>query len=183
MTPLPTEEWAPTAVDAWDADAPDEAKLPPRTRNDGRSARARIAQWMRYRLEEPGISNAEVARRIGIAPSTLNTIISRANREGWLRFSDPLSKLEHQLMPKIVRNLDEMLDNRNEKVTIEAAKGALFPLFKEQKGLTEQPNTVIAIKLELPPQDGPVVQGTIIGTPKTLALPIIDADPLHEKEP
>lgn len=150
------------------------SRVPKAPNYKDRSIRARVADWIRYRAIEPGISNAEVARRLGISPGTLGVYIHRANKEGWLKFDDPMLELEHQILPKITRNLNQMLDDKNtckgsEKVTIEAAKGVLFPLFNATKGVTNAPTTIIALKLEMPNDDAPKLTGTIKGRAKSLA--------------
>lgn len=129
-----------------------------------RSARGRIAEWIRLRATEPGISNKEVARRMGISPRTLGTIIYNASKEGWLKFDDPLEKVEYQIIPKVTRNLIKFLDEGNEKVTIETAKGTLFKLYQDSKGLNEtSAQTVLALKIELPTTPtGEVVEGEVL---------------------
>lgn len=157
--------------EVWDADqAPEQVKKHANWKD--RSKRARVAQWIKFRAEEPGISNKEVAKRLGISPTYLSNIIYEASKAGWLRFQDPLLELEHKLIPKIVRNLDEMLDARSEKITIEAAKGTLFPIYKESKGISDAPQMAIALRMELP-IEGQIVTGTVLGAPKGLP-PVLD---------
>ena len=53
-------------------------------------------------------------------------------------------------------------------MTIEAAKGMVFPIYRETKGLSEAPQTVLALKIESPTgdQSSAVLTGQIIGTPR-----------------
>lgn len=130
----------------------------------GRSVKDRVAQWVLIRQQEPGIKNAEVARRLGIGVHHLNTLISRAHKEGWLRFDDPISRLEHEIIPKVMDNLSLFLDQKDKQVTIEAAKGTIFKSYQESKGITETPQTVVAIRIEAADPDSTrVITGTIVG--------------------
>lgn len=115
---------------------------------------------------------------MGITPGTLSTHIYRATKEGWLKFDDPLSRVEFQLIPKIVRNLDEFLEDRDRTVTIEAAKGTLFKQYAESKGVTNAPTTVLALKLELPSGETKAIFGKVVGSGRAL-----DDDDIVEPDP
>lgn len=138
----------------------------------GKDPRSRIAQWIELRSLNPGITNIEAAERMGIATSTLNSLISRARRAGWLQFEDPMSKLEYEIIPKTIENLGHFLDKKDKYVTVETAKGTVFPQFKEKHGLNEQPTTVLALKIETAPRsdgeqvDATVITGKIVGAPR-----------------
>lgn len=125
------------------------------------------------RATEPGISNKEVARRLGITSGTLNSMIHKASKEGWLVFEDPLSRIEYEIVPKVVENLNYFLDQRDKTVTIEAAKGTIFKVFQEAKGLNEGSTTVLALKIEAAPplekgEQPKVIVGEIVGRPRLL---------------
>ena len=139
----------------------------------GNSARDRVGQWILFRAKEPGITNSEVARRLGIAPGTLNTVLMRARREGWLKIEDPLDRIEYELLPKIVNNLNTFLDKGDRTVTIEAAKGVLFPQYRESKGITENKIAVLGINIQMPEGEmgeTPMRRGAIMGAPKPAAI-------------
>ncbi len=147
------------------------ADRPPMT-TFGKTGRDRIAQWIEMRALEPDITNKEVARRLGIAPKSLNTLISQATREKWLVIDDPLSRIEHEIIPKTIENLDYFLKKKDRSVTIEVAKGTIFKQFAESHGIIEAPTTVLALKIESPhrqgepPPDVKIITGTIVGKPK-----------------
>lgn len=149
------------------------ADLPPLIAR-GRSERDRIAQWIELRALDPNITNKEAAIKMGLAPRTLNTLISKATREGWLKFDDPLSRLEFDLIPRTLDNLNHFLKKKDRTVTVEVAKGTIFKQFQESKGIMDTPTTVLALKIESPAsQNGAlensnvkIVQGTIVGRPK-----------------
>ncbi len=157
-------------IDILDADAPPEMLA--KATVWGTSARDRVAQWIYFRATEPGITNAEVARRQGIQPGTLATIIMRAKRQGWLQIENPMDRIEHELIPKIVENLNTFLDRGDRTVTIEAAKGVLFPQYREAKGIVENKIAVLGINIQLPEGEGDSLarRGSIVGVPKTGAI-------------
>lgn len=122
------------------------------------------------RATDPKLSNKDIAERLGIGEATLNVMITKATKEGWLVFEDPLKRLEYELIPKATQNLKEFLDEGDKMVTIEVAKGAIFPAFKEQKGIQEAPSTILAIKIE-PTTANTEVQtftGSIVGSEKVI---------------
>lgn len=154
----------------------------------GTSLRERIAQYVELRALNPELKTAEIARRIGLPPSTLYSYISRAVKQGILKFDDPISRLDYEIAPKVLDNLNTYLDQKDKQVTIEAAKGLLFPAYKEAKGISDQQNrNFLAIKFEFPAgadpvlaggSDGPAktIGGTVVGRPKELGT-VIDIEP------
>lgn len=132
-----------------------------------RDARSRIAEWALLRSQ--GMKTKDIAIRMGIQPQSLHTLISKASRQGWLQFSDPAERLEHELAPLIVDNIKSHLLEGDKKMTIEAAKGiGLFKSHQAVKVENESPQMVLALKIETPVGFDPttVVTGTIIGVPK-----------------
>lgn len=140
------------------------------TVKDGRSPRARVAEWLAIRSAEPGITNGQAAQKMGLAKSTLQNLIVVAQKEGWLKFVDPLDQLEYDIIPKVVRNLNNLLDEGDRQVTIETAKGTLFPQFREAKGANEAKTTILALKVEYPETtpDMKIISGHVVGRPKLL---------------
>lgn len=156
----------------------------------GRTMRDRIGQWMELRRADPSLTNTECAKQIGIAASTLNTYISLARREGWLRFTEPLARMEHEIIPQTMDNLAFYLSQaggRDKQVTIEVAKGAIFKQYLDSKGISEAPQTVLALKIEtVAPVDGQVVKvgsGHVVGAPRTLPSATLDAIIVPTEEP
>lgn len=141
----------------------------------GNSARDRVAQWIYYRAAEPGITNTEVARRLGITKESLNSILYRARKAGWLQIDDPMSRVEVELLPQVVENLAHFLSpeqrDKHPKVTIEAAKGILFPVWKQSQGIEENKVQVLGIKIEMPPGGDAPARGVIHGAPRNVTVP------------
>ena len=140
--------------------------------------RARIAQFLHFSMMFPNAPRTELAEKMGITPKRLYEIITKGKNEGLIEFSDPLERLDYEIIPKIVDNLIYFLNAKDKTVTIEAAKGTLFPAYKESRGMSETSQTVLALKIELP--DGNEIKvvggGRIVGTPKALDEPFVDLD-------
>lgn len=135
------------------------------------SHRQRIADWLAMRALEPEITMAEAARRMGIAKSTLKTLIQRANKAGWLKFDDPLARMEYEIVPKVMDNLRQLLEDGDKMTTLETAKGTIFKQYQEAKGIgQQQQQTILAIKFELPTGDmaKAIPSGMVIGTPRIM---------------
>ena len=133
----------------------------------GISPRDRVAQWLLLRQQEPGIKTSEIAKRLGISPNTLYSILVRARKEGWLKFDDPLSRIEYEIVPKVLDNMSLFLDQKDKQVTIEAFKATAAKQYQESKGVAEAPHTFVAIKIEAPDPDHlKVITGQIVGRPR-----------------
>ncbi|MCA1839690.1 MAG: winged helix-turn-helix domain-containing protein [Actinobacteria bacterium] len=143
---------------------------------NARTQRDRVAQWISLKTANPQMTNPEIAKTLGLSPNTLSSIISRARREGWLTFNNPLDVIEHDIIPKTLANINARLDLNDKDVTIEAMKGFIVPQWKEARGLNENKVTVLALKIEMPEGDPSAVQrGTISATPR-LTLPPLEAE-------
>lgn len=134
-------------------------------------ARERIEQWLRLRLKNPDITNSEAARQMGVGRSALQGHIARAVREGWLQFTEPVSRIEHEVIPKAVDNLSELLDQKDKTATLETVKNTVFKQYLESKGVHEMPTTILALKIESAPEgatDVQVLTGQIVGAPRSI---------------
>ncbi len=123
------------------------------------------------RAAQPGISNEEVARRLQISGKYLNNLIVRASREGWLKFEDALERVEYELVPKAISNLSKLLDDNDRQATLETAKGTFFKTYADSKGAGERPQTVLALKIEMPEHSSgemPIVTGVVVGKPRRI---------------
>lgn len=132
--------------------------------------RQRIADWITLRTQFPGITAVDAARRMGITKETLHRHITTARREGWLDFTDSLDRLEFEIIPKTLDNLNHLLDKGDAKATIETAKGTVFKEYQAAKGVSDTIQTVLALTIE--PAEGSgvkVVTGTIVGKPREIA--------------
>ena len=136
-----------------------------------RDARSRIADWIMIRAQEPNLNNKQIAERLGIAAKTLNGLIARATTEGWLTFDDPLSRVQHEIVPRTVDNLAYFLAKRDKSVTIETAKGTIFKQFQAAEGINDGATTILAVKIEMassPTDIERTVRGVIVGQPRTI---------------
>lgn len=178
-----------------------EARLPPIDSNpdvihaDGfppvlaadRSFRTRVLQIMA--LRQKGLSNQQIADRLGLQLSYIKTLVWRAGKEGWLKFEDPAERFENELMPKVVDNIAYWLDQKDKKMTIEAAKGGgLFKTHQSLKVEGQAPSQVLAIKIEMPPTGNMAstpTAGKVVGKPRSFAdLPeVIDVPRIENNGP
>lgn len=137
----------------------------------GKSPRDRVGQWLLLRQSDPSLTNKDIAAKLGILPASLSSIISQAVRDGWLSFDDPLSRLEHEIIPKVVDNLSLFLDQKDKQVTLETAKGTLFKQYQDSKGISDAPTTVLALKIEaVPSGQASPSSGRIIGNPRVIEV-------------
>lgn len=132
-----------------------------------KNRRRAIAQYVAWKSLEPNLTVAAAAKRMNLTYGTFKNWLNEANREGWLKFQDPLEKLEYELIPKVINNLNEFLDKKDRTVTLETAKGTVFKQFQAQQGISEG-QMVLAIKMEAAPstEDPKIISGIIVGTPK-----------------
>ena len=134
-----------------------------------RSRRDRVAEWVLLRSQ--GMKNVDIAAKMGIQASSLNTLISKSVREGWLIFESPADRLEYELAPKVVDNIKHFLDEKDKQVTLETAKG--LGLFKTHQALKVEGDgapAVIAIKIDMIEPSIARAGGVIVGTPKLPTL-------------
>lgn len=146
-----------------------------------RSLRDRIAQYLHYSMVFPDLPKQAIAEKMGITSSTLNKLLRDGQSHGILTFTDPLDRIDYEIIPKIVENLNYFLDAKDKTVTIEAAKGTLFRAYQDAKGISDGATTVLALKIEQPEpgSDVKVIAGKIVGKPKSGGLEdplIIDLD-------
>jgi transposase len=134
-----------------------------------RARRNRIIEFIGMRAK--GMSTVAIAAEMGISRGTLHTHISRAVKEGWLKFDDPLSRFEQEIVPKVVDNIEHFIDAKDRTMTIEAAKGAgIFKSHQAIKVDNGQPTTVLALKIEAidPDRVKVISSGHIVGKARQL---------------
>jgi len=135
------------------------------------NTRERIGQWLTLRYANPQFTMAQIAEKMGISRNTLYGIISKATKEGWLRFDDPMDRIENEIIPKTLDNLSHFLDSKDRTVTIETAKGTIFKQFQESKGVGDNKPMILALKIETaaPIEQSMVVEGNIVGKAKQIS--------------
>lgn len=140
--------------------------------DDPTSSRFRIAQWIDIKSKDPNLKRKEIAHQIGMTDRGLEALIYRATKEGWLRFSNPLERLENEIIPKTLDNLSTFLNEKDKTATIEVAKGTIFKHYQEAKGIVDKPTTILALKIEtVNPDQVKVISSSIVGRPR-----VIDAE-------
>jgi transposase len=149
--------------EVYDADFPVLYALP-----SPNSARSRILQYITYRAE--GLDGKAIAERMGMKYATLRTMVYKASKEGWLKFTDPTERFQNQIVPKVVDNIEHWIDKKDKTMTIEAAKGSgIFKNYQAIKVEGQAPMTVLALKIEpAPGGNAKVLTGHVVGVPKAI---------------
>lgn len=136
---------------------------------DNRSFQARILQIVA--LKAQGLNNRQIAEKLGLAKSTIDTLVYKANKQKLIEYTSPHEYFENVLTHKVVENIEYFLNEKDHKMTIEAAKGA--GIFKSHQALkleTEIQQNIIALKIEMPPltpsQQTQLAVGTVVGKPR-----------------
>lgn len=123
-----------------------------------------IVKWLELRAANPQLKHSELAEQLGMGEKALRALINRSVREGWLKFEDPISRLEHEVIPKVVDNLAYLMDKKDPKATIEIAKGTIFKQYAQSNGIVENPVTVLALKIEPSDASGArIFNGVVVG--------------------
>jgi hypothetical protein len=124
-------------------------------------------------LKAEGKTPAEISAQLGLTIGTIRTYLYVAGKNGWLPRYDPKDVLEYELTHKIIKNLDEALDDdtRNTKTgmkvkTTTALKMAEQTMFKDAQAHTA-PSTmmVLGVKVEVVGDTQTVREGTVRATP------------------
>lgn len=154
-----------------DADLPPGSYVTTPVGNDARrgGTKLRIREWLKIRAVEPLITASDAAVRMGVSSRTLYRDIATATKEGWLRFEDPVERIDFQIIPKTLDNLNRFLDERDKTVTIETAKATIFKTYQNAKGVSDGGTMILALKIEQPEEENPrIITGHIIGKPKVI---------------
>lgn len=111
-------------------------------------------------MRTAGLEDAEIAQIMKVTKQTIRNYVYIAARHEWLNLADPKQQLEYQVMHKVVRNLDDALDdeerNRNTgvkvktEVAMRVAEGTIFKQFEQQLA-PQQAQSVVAIQIVMPP--------------------------------
>jgi hypothetical protein len=112
-----------------------------------------------------GATEDEICQVLGLLKETVKNYIYIAGRNGWLTYHSAREQIENSIIPKVLQNIQEGLDDthRNEKtqmqvktlVALKVADGTVFKGFDTGTGQVSAP-TMIAVKIEMP--IGPVPQ-------------------------
>lgn len=132
-------------------------------------------------LKAQGFQLAEIAERLGLAKTTVQTYVKRAHAAGWINihnFDDPEDKLEVVLKSKAVTNLNSLLSETDDDGRLSARAGNVSLEVAKGTGLLKQHQVVkndgaqmsgfaLKVTVEMPPAGNvPIVTpGSIGGTP------------------
>ena len=137
----------------------------------------RIAKWLMWKSVEPKLTHSDAAERLGIAPQTLTNLIHEAAKEGWLQFVDPFAELEYKQIPMVNKVIGDHLAAGDKDVAVKMAQATIWKQYAASKGVNETPTTVLALKIEMPPNVNPSdvpIRGVIVGQPRTIDAEVIE---------
>lgn len=158
---------------------PQKLSSEPMTVLQSRDHKSRIAHWIL--LKTQGKSKVEAAKEMGIQVSTLNTLISKAVKAGWLVVESPEEKLEHEIGPLVADVVKYHLERKSEKMAIEAAKGlGYFKSHQAIKTENEVAQTNLQLNIQINAPEGETrTAGNAVGVPK---LTVFEATPIEDKK-
>lgn len=121
-------------------------------------------------LRAAGEDDTAIAEKMGISVKTIPSTLYRAGQNGWLNqdasLYDPKDRFEYRVGHKVVRNLEQALDDPDmklrTKVALEMAEYTLQKRGDQGGPATLAPPMAIAIKIEQV-NTGPVREGTVHG--------------------
>jgi len=120
---------------------------------------------MALRAMYPDLTHAQIAEKMGYAASGLTDLLYRANKQGLLKFEEPLNKLRYEIIPMVADNLADFMKSPDDKTrliaTMGTAKETLFKQFQASEGIQESTNMVLALKIE--PATPRELTGEIVG--------------------
>ena len=136
-------------------------------------------------MREAGVSEDGISAELGLSKVSISSYLHKAGKNGWLDFADPKNQLEYQLMHKVVRNLDEALDDQTRHSTSgvmvktavaqHIAEGALYPKLANQQAAPG--SALVGIKIQIVGGEPSTMrEGTVMGNSSYL-----DAETVEKK--
>lgn len=113
--------------------------------------RRHVAEWARLMLDEPGLSNIDIAERLGINERTLRAHLQRSRETGFLKITDPELKLENEILPLAMERLGEHVDAGSLQAVLEVVKGlGLLKSHQAIKTQTEVTQKIAVVNIHVP---------------------------------
>lgn len=112
-------------------------------------------------LKVTGMSAAEIGEAMGISKQSVHNLTYMAGKNDWLKeFANAREQIEYRIMPKVMRVIEEGLDDTNrhstsgqtvaQQIALDVAGGTVFKSF-EQTGTQAPTTNVIGIKIQMVP--------------------------------
>lgn len=125
-----------------------------------------VAAWFTMRAVDPKLTMAECSRRLGLNKEAVQQALKRARKEGWLKIVDPIERIEREIIPKTLDNINYFLDKKDRLVTIETAKATAYRAYQEAKGISNTSRTILALKIEAAPPHLQISSAKVVGVPR-----------------
>ena len=83
-----------------------------------------------------------------------------------------MEKMDNEIIPKVLENVSQLLDQKDRLTTIETAKNTIFKTYQAAHGVRDNPVTMLALKIETSPstESSKVFTGEVVGKPQSLPL-------------
>lgn len=191
--PVPQPSLPPVAEEAILSPSADDiaATMPstPKRRNQTLrpDSKVRVTALRIVALRAAGMTEEEIANTLKIARSSVSGYVWKASKQGWLdesQFGSAKEAIEYGLMPKVLRNLHQGLEDENRhqtsqmmvktSVALKIAEETVFKSF-DQEVSAPVAQAMVAIRIEMPP--GPpqkMREDTIGGTPAYVDAEVAD---------
>lgn len=112
-------------------------------------------------LKVTGMSAADIGEAMGISKQSVHNLTYMAGKNDWLKeFANAREQIEYRIMPKVMRVIEEGLDDTNrhstsgqtvaQQIALDVAGGTVFKQF-EQVGTQAPPQTMIGVKIQIVP--------------------------------
>lgn len=113
-------------------------------------------------LKATGMDAASIAEALGFSKQTVHNLTYIASKNGWLtEFANAREQIEYRIMPKVLRELEDGLDDKRRHVTsqqtvgqqiaLEIAGGTIFKQFEQAQSGSPAVSNIIGIRVQVVP--------------------------------
>lgn len=113
-------------------------------------------------LKVTGMDAASIAEAMGISKQTVHNLTYIASKNGWLtEFSNAREQIEYRIMPKVLRELENGLDDKHrhatsqqtvgQQIALDIAGGTIFKQFEQAQSGSPAVSNIIGIRIQVVP--------------------------------
>lgn len=169
---------------------PEKAALPEGIRKDDTSP-MRLTCTKIATMQAAGLPNEDIAAALGIEARSIKGMMWKAGRNGWLDFDEPKNRLEYQILPKALKNLDEAMSSdavlntgmkERNAISLKIVEGTLYPQFATQAAPATNA-TLVGVRVEIVGggDKSTVREGTIMGNAEYVDAETVESRGCHIK--